>query len=244
MYFSAPRGGRALLGAAQRCGMTQVDHLVIMARTLGEGVAWCEATLGITPGPGGEHAFMGTHNRLFTLASPGFPRAYLEIIAINPVANNAHVTCRHRWFDMDSAALQSVVERSGPQLIHWVARVPQLADALANLRTQGIDRGTAVKASRQTPNGLLHWQISLRDDGQRLFDGCLPTLIAWGQVHPCDTMPESGVTLNRLALAHPQAASLSAALHAIDLPMPVQTGRASLSVELQTPKGLIRLSTP
>ena len=33
----------------------QVDHLVIAASTLDEGVAWCERTLGMTPGPGGEH---------------------------------------------------------------------------------------------------------------------------------------------------------------------------------------------
>ena len=33
-----------------------VDHLVIAAATLDEGVAWCEATLGVTPGPGGRHA--------------------------------------------------------------------------------------------------------------------------------------------------------------------------------------------
>jgi hypothetical protein len=31
----------------------QLDHLVVAARTLDEGVAWCEATLGVTPGPGG-----------------------------------------------------------------------------------------------------------------------------------------------------------------------------------------------
>ena len=43
----------------------QVDHLVIAASTLNEGVAWCEKTLGITPGAGGEHPLFGTHNRLF-----------------------------------------------------------------------------------------------------------------------------------------------------------------------------------
>ena len=38
----------------------QIDHLVVAARTLVEGVAWCEATLGVVPGPGGEHALFGT----------------------------------------------------------------------------------------------------------------------------------------------------------------------------------------
>ena len=63
---------------------TQIDHLVVVARTLDEGVAWCEATLGMTPQAGGEHEKYGTHNRLFKIATPSYPMAYFEIIAINP----------------------------------------------------------------------------------------------------------------------------------------------------------------
>ena len=66
----------------------QVDHLVVAARTLAEGVQWCEATLGITPGPGGKHPLMSTHNRLFNITSDGFPNAYFEIVAIDPTAND------------------------------------------------------------------------------------------------------------------------------------------------------------
>ena len=63
---------------------TQIDHLVVVAQTLEQGVQWCETTLGITPAPGGEHAQFGTHNRLFKIATPAFPMAYCEIIAIQP----------------------------------------------------------------------------------------------------------------------------------------------------------------
>ena len=62
----------------------RIDHLVIAARTLDEGVRWCEATLGVAPGPGGTHPLMGTHNRLLSIASDEFAQAYLEIIAIDP----------------------------------------------------------------------------------------------------------------------------------------------------------------
>ena len=44
---------------------TQIDHLVVAAHTLEQGVQWCEATLGITPEAGGEHSQFGTHNKLF-----------------------------------------------------------------------------------------------------------------------------------------------------------------------------------
>jgi hypothetical protein len=54
---------------------TQVDHVVVAARSLQEGVAWCEQTLGVSPGPGGEHPLFGTHNRLLRIASVNFPLA-------------------------------------------------------------------------------------------------------------------------------------------------------------------------
>jgi len=217
-----------------------VDHLVVMAASLEEGAAWCEATLGVTPGPGGEHPLMGTHNRLINIASPAFTRAYLEIIAINSVATRAYLAGARRWFDMDNPALLQRVAQQGPQLIHWVASVPNIAAAVQTLAAQGIDRGPALEASRMTPNGLLQWQITVRDDGQRLFDGCLPTLIQWGSVHPTDSMPHSGVTLQSLQLSHPEAPALQAACRGIGLAhIPVQPAPARITATLQTPKGLI-----
>ena len=78
---------------------------------------------------------------------------------------------------MDNAKIQARVAQNSPQLIHWVAGLPDIAAAVQTLAAQGIDRGPAIQASRMTPHGLLKWQITVRDDGQRLFDGCLPTLI-------------------------------------------------------------------
>ena len=213
----------------------QVDHLVLAAHTLDDGVAWCEATLGITPGPGGEHAFMGTHNRLFSIASDRFERAYFEVIAINPKAPRPE---RTRWFDLDNPALQHAVA-SGPRLIHWVARCDDIHAAVAALRAQGIDRGEVLQADRPTPRGMLRWQIPVREDGQRLFGGALPTLIQWGQVHPADTLPPSTVALTHLATG-----GLPAGLKAL-WPQGVQTlapsASAPLSVTLSTSRGPVDL---
>jgi hypothetical protein len=173
------------------------DHLVIAARTLEEGVAWCEATLGLAPGPGGRHALMGTHNRLLSLASAAMPRAYLEIIAIDPDAQDPR---RTRWYDLDAPAMRSLLAQ-GPQLIHWVLGCRDIDARCQRLRGHGVDRGPVIGAQRQTPQGLLEWRISVRPDGARLFDGALPSLIEWGAVHPADTMPASGVTLDRLQVA-------------------------------------------
>ena len=218
-----------------------LDHLVVVASSLDEGVAWCEATLGITPGPGGEHPLMGTHNRLFSIASDAFPGAYFEIIAIHSVALQQALTGTSRWFDMDSPVLQAQVAAYGPQLVHWVARVPDAAVACSQLATLGLDRGPVRAASRETPHGTLQWQISVRDDGQRLLDGCLPTVIQWGEVHPTDRMPASGVQLQTFSLQHPQAALLGSAIAALGLQTPVAQGPAALQVDLETPKGRVQL---
>jgi len=222
--------------------VAHVDHLVVMATSLAEGAAWCEATLGVTPGPGGEHPLMGTHNRLINIASPAFPTAYLEIIAINSVATHAYPERAKRWFDMDNPAILERVAQLGPQLIHWVASVPLITAAVQALAAQGIDRGPALVASRMTPHGLLQWQITVRDDGQRLFDGCLPTLIQWGSAHPTNSMPHNGVTLQSLQLSHPEAPALQAACRSIGLTsIPVQPAPARITATLQTPKGLVEI---
>jgi hypothetical protein len=213
-----------------------------MAHSLAEGVAWCEATLGVTPGPGGEHPLMGTHNRLLRIATPDFPNAYLEIIAINPIADKDRKTQGSCWFDMENPDLAAQVARDGPQLIHWVARVPDVRAAVARLAAQGIERGDILQASRATPGGLLQWQITVRADGQRLFDGGLPTLIQWGDTHPGASMPDSGVTLQSLDLQHPQATALRTACDSLGLRQATVTpGPARLSARLQTPLGLIEL---
>ena len=222
--------------------MNSVDHLVVLAPSLAEGVAWCEATLGVVPGPGGEHPLMGTHNRLIPVNTAAFPRAYLEIIAINREAVPQRAVGAKRWFDLDDDALQARLRAQGPQLAHWVAQVPDLPQALATLSAQGIDRGQVVAASRPTPQGLLRWQISVRDDGQRLLGGCLPTLIQWGDTHPTQAMADQGVALESLQLTHPEAGTLRQALDAVGLgAIPVHTGPARLQARLRTPRGPVNL---
>ena len=223
-----------------------VDHLVVFAADLAGGVDWCQRTLGISPTAGGEHPLMGTHNRIFNISSPRHPRAYLEIIAINSGATSALPAGARRWFDMDDATLQQQVAQHGPQLIHWVASVPEVAASHAALAAQDIERGAIITASRPTPSGLLQWRITVREDGRRLMDGCLPTLIQWGSTHPCDSLPASGVQLQRLTLQHPLATTLQAACDAIGVgPLAaVAAGSAPrLTALLATPLGPVTLSS-
>lgn len=223
-----------------------VDHLVVLAADLASGIAWCQRTLGVTPTAGGEHPLMGTHNRILNISSPTHPRAYLEVIAINPGATSARPAGARRWFDMDDAALQQQVAQHGPQPIHWVASVPDVAERCAALSGLDIDRGPVLAASRPTPNGLLQWQITVRDDGLRLMDGCLPTLIQWGAVHPCDNLPASGVQLQQLTLQHPQSATLHAACAAVGVADHVTitpSDAPRLTAQLSTPLGAVAITS-
>jgi hypothetical protein len=221
---------------------TALDHLVVAAPTLASGVRWCEEVLGVSPGPGGEHALMGTHNRLALLASSDYPQAYLEIIAINPEATPSKAAAQARWFGLDEPGLQQSLKRHGPRLLHWVARVPDLPAALAQTRQAGHDLGQAVAASRQTIQGLLSWSIAIRPDGRLVLEGLLPTLISWGQQHPTDTMPPSGLQLKTLQCSHPQASLLNKLWQQLGgEPDQFVEGPAGLCATLDTPRGAVRL---
>jgi Glyoxalase-like domain len=213
--------------------MTEVDHLVVAARSLDDGVAWCEAALGITPGPGGQHALMGTHNRLFGIGSAAFPRAYFEIIAIDP---QAAAPGRARWFGMDALDLSR-----GPRLVNVVARTTALDALLDTLRRTGIDGGRALAASRETPAGLLRWRIAVRDDGALLHGGAMPTLIEWGERHPAETMPASGVVLRSITLRGLAPAAFDSLawqdVRRLDTPGP------AIEARLDTPRGPVSIAS-
>lgn len=230
---------------------TQIDHLVVVANTLDQGVQWCEATFGITPGPGGEHVQFGTHNRLFKIATPANPLAYLEIIAVDGGAARPSNAPRKRWFDMDDDALRAAVAVE-PHLVHFVASTSDIQAGRLALRALDIERGPAVQASRHSRRGLLQWQITVREDGQRLFDGALPTLIQWGKadeadplrLHPRNSLPRSGVSLQTITVTHPSADKLQLAYEAIGLTgVEINSGPANITATLQSPRGVVELSS-
>lgn len=205
-----------------------LDHLVVAARSLEDGVHWCEATLGITPGPGGRHPLMGTHNRLARLADD----AFLEIIAVDP---DAPAPSRARWFGLDDRAALD----DGPRLLHWVARTDALDTMLQALQAAGMDAGHAIAASRDTPQGRLEWRIAVRDDGALLAGGALPTLIDWGTCrHPAATMAPSGLALRSMTLRR----VAPAAARVLGLSIEPSDGPA-LQVVFDTPRGPVEVNS-
>jgi len=175
----------------------RIDHLVVAARTLDEGAAWLEERLGASPSGGGQHALMGTHNRLLGLGSG----AYLEVIAVDP---QAAAPARPRWFALDSRRMRARLA-CGPALIHWVACTD---DIERDVRRAPVDLGEVVAASR----GEYRWRITVPRDGSLPGEGAFPTLIQWEGKRPSERLPDAGCRLERLELRHPRAIAFQAAL--------------------------------
>jgi len=223
---------------AENAGMSnRLDHLVIAAQSLEQGVAWCEATLGITPGPGGVHTTMGTHNRLARLEGAGFPDSYLEIIAIDPAAPPPG---RPRWFGLDDAALQARLAIR-PRLLTAVVRTPLIEMHRWGLINVGLHPGEPIAFERASPAGPLAWRLLVRDDGVLMHGGALPTLIEWkGDRHPAKAMAPSGLGLQSLRLAGvPKRAQDVLKLRGIELSADAQG--PGISASFTTPLGNVTL---
>ncbi|OWW18532.1 VOC family protein [Noviherbaspirillum denitrificans] len=211
---------------------TTLDHIVVVAEHLEEGVEFCEKSFGDTLTRGGEHVRVGTHNYLLNLDGG----IYLEVIAINPAAG---ATDCPRWFGMDWQEQRRRAAK-GPFLATFVARTNQIGSAVTNLPSLG--------PVRHMQRGSLKWQITIRDDGGLVENGTVPTIIHWPEgVHPTQVMPRSNCRLIRLDAFHPQPAQLRGAWTRIGLEenasLAIRQGEGdpSLVAHLATPNGTVVL---
>lgn len=176
--------------------------------------------LGVTPGQGGRHPRMGTHNRVMGLGAG----EYLEVIAVDP---DAPAPGRPRWFDLDRRA-------GPPRLANWIARTDDL-DGLVSCMPEA---GRPVAFER----GDLRWRMAVPDDGVLPFDGCFPALIEWQSEPPL--LPDTGLRLTALLLRHPEAATLAPVLASLtsDPRIQVQEGPTALEARVAAPDGERRLA--
>jgi hypothetical protein len=207
-----------------------LDHLTVAALTIEQGVAHVQRALGVAVPFGGAHPLMGTHNHLMRLGDGIF----LEIIAPDPAVTPQ----RTRWFSLDDPLMRASL-KSAPRLIHWVARVPDLALALREIEA---DLGEAVPLTRDAHS----WLISVPRNGSMPFEGAFPTLIEWpAGPHPSTRMADLGCRLEQLSIVHPEGDRLSMALAPVmaDDRVVVETGTAiQLRATIRTPNGQCQLA--
>lgn len=215
--------------------MNHLDHIVVAADNLEQGVAWLQEQLGISLPAGGVHKTMGTHNHLMQLGE----QSYFELIAINP---GAAAPAWPRWFNLDQGLLRDSLKQQ-PRLITWVintSNLQQLKDSA------GFDIGTPTALSRDG----LSWEIALTDDGRLLADGLLPYCLQWHSVpHPSVGMADLGCRLASLTLFHNRADWLEDRLQALGAGHLVRVESIDdsqspyLSAEIACPKGLVTINS-
>lgn len=207
-----------------------LDHLIVAAASLEQGVAWVEDKLGARPLPGGKHVAMGTHNALLRLGT----RIYLEIIAIDP---SATAPKRRRWMDLDEPRMRAALAE-GPAPIHWAASTRDIEN---DVTRSPIDLGDIIPMQR----GDLRWRLTVPEDGHLPGRGLVPALIEWSDDHhPTDRLPDQGVQLVTMAGEHPEPAPVRDALAGLGLSdmLKVTYGRTPrLAAMLRTPRGVVTL---
>ena len=209
---------------------SHLDHLVVAAPALDAGDAYVQRLLGVAAQPGGEHARMGTHNRLLHLGE----RVYLEVIAIDP---EGRPPGRPRWFQLDDPDATHA-----PRLATWIVRTSDIHAAVAR---SPISLGSVESMTR----GDLEWLITVPEDGRLRMGGVAPTLIQWPDgVHPTQKLEDRGCRLLELRGLHPEAQKIAALLDAIGFegnvrigPLPASHATPLLAAQIQTPFGSRRL---
>ena len=212
--------------------MNAIDHIVIGAATLEEGVDFIQRCLGVDIPFGGVHKTMGTHNHLMQLGESVF----LEVIAVNPdIAAPEHA----RWYGLDDPFVRAQLE-SGPRLLTWVVNTPDMHSLFKNT---GESFGEPTKVSR----GKLSWLFGLPADGRLLAGGLLPYVIEWHcEEHPAHSMSDTDCALKSIEIEHPNPHWLRSRLQLIDASELVTVNSATspvLKVSIESPVGLVELQS-
>lgn len=208
-----------------------LDHILVAAASLEEGVSYVENLLGVRPQFGGAHPGQGTCNALI-----GFEDCkYLEIIA--PDAASPAATDLARRIN----AMKS------PALSWWAWRCADLEAAKARLRARGISCPDIREGARRTEDGReLRWRLLFLDVPS--LGAAAPFLIDWGKSnHPSLSAPAGG-KLVKLEIRHPDRDKLSCIIETIGAEGSVgtkasKTASITAVIDTQSSKAM-RMVTP
>ena len=214
---------------------SRLDHIVVGAETLADGVSYLENLLGVKIPFGGEHVQMGTHNHLMQLGN----EVFLEVIAINQQAPPPH---RPRWYGLDDPYIRARLKQQ-PLLLTWVVNTLDINNLL---KRATFSAGSPELISR----GDLRWKFGLPDDGRLLAAGLLPYAIEWHtDTHPAHAMADPGCRIRSLDIYHPYPDWLRTALESINaLPLVQIHALASkddafFTVSIESPQGMVELQS-
>ncbi|MGX9417747.1 VOC family protein [Vibrio sp. WJH972] len=168
----------------------KIDHIVVGAESLEQGIDFLRKNLGVTLPKASKHEAMSTHN----CVAPTGNDSFLEILSIDPDAPNPG---RARWFAMDEEDVKTKLQQSA-YAHHWVVGTDDL-DAL--IESSPVPLGEIVTFTR----GERSWRLNIPSDGSMLEEGVIPTFIEWSPgAHPSSAMTDLGLTLKSIEITHPE----------------------------------------
>jgi len=113
----------------------KIDHLVVGALTLAEGVEYIRETMGVEIPAGGAHSALATHNHLMAIGEDVF----LEVIAPDEAAcESPDRFSQPRWYGLDDPYVRASLHQS-PALIAWVVNT-QAIQAMAQVCSWPLGR--------------------------------------------------------------------------------------------------------
>ncbi|MGD9010672.1 MAG: VOC family protein [Desulfobacteraceae bacterium] len=214
---------------------TRIDHIVIGAESLNQGVDYVKNVFGVDIPYGGVHAKMGTHNHLMQLGGGSF----LEVITVN---HELEPPDRPRWYGLDDPFTRRQIKMQ-PTLLTWVVNTRNIN---ALIRQASFSLGKAELIRR----GELSWYFGLPGDGRLLAGGMLPYAIQWlTDKHPSAKMADLGCRLHSLEIHHPHPRWLQSALASIGALDLVKIGALPkneapyLTASVGTPLGIKKLTS-
>lgn len=207
--------------------MHTLDHLMWEELTLEAGeTRFAEAT-GIKPTFGGKHSHSGTHNSLLSL---GY-EVYLEIISLDPEHPRTAET------------LRSAPPDFAPKLIAFGVKATDLDYVERLVAKSGLEVAQRHDITRQSFSGEV-WRWETLVVGGHTFENCLPFFTqSSNALHTSETSPK-GCELLEFLVCHPEYKTLLRLYEEMEIGVPViQAEHPHLRAILQTPKGLVELSS-
>ena len=214
---------------------TKIDHLVIGAASLKQGIDYVAELLGVNIPFGGVHLKMGTHNHLMQLGN----NTFLEVIAIN---NEIEPPNSPRWYGLDDPFIRQQISVK-PTLLTWVVNTKNIKELI---EMTSFSLGNVELINR----GELSWYFGLPEDGRLLAGGMLPYAIEWhSDIHPSQNMVNLGCKLQSLEIHHPNAQWLRKSLesigglHLVEINELPRNTTPYLTANISTPSGIKKLSS-
>ncbi|MEQ9270086.1 VOC family protein [Marinobacter salarius] len=205
-----------------------IDHLLIASQSLDAGMNYLESLFGRAPTVGGSHPGQASRNALLSLEDD----CYIEVIAPDP-AQTPTVFSEYL----------ATVEK--PSLLWWAARTEDLDQVAEEIQAQG-DGGTRAVCSQGSRaladgRGTLRWDVLVARGAPA--QNLMPFFIRWSSLaeHPSRGGEPVG-RLRTLRLSGPEVDRLSWFRGACLDPHVAQN--PGLEVEIDTPRGVVSLSSP